>query len=86
MTTETFTSFSFHLNLQLHDQVNLFREELDKKDRLIQHLVSLDGAPKVPRAPDSYRVKFEPSVILKKFFIHFKAHHIFYIQLKELDH
>ncbi|KAK3799203.1 hypothetical protein RRG08_054331 [Elysia crispata] len=47
---------------ELHDQVNLFREELDKKDRLIQHLVSLDGAPKVPRAPDSYRVKFEPSL------------------------
>ncbi|KAH9514836.1 hypothetical protein Btru_023757 [Bulinus truncatus] len=41
---------------ELQDQVRSFREELKKKDSLIQHLVSLDGAPKIPRAPDSYRL------------------------------
>ncbi|XP_013067200.2 coiled-coil domain-containing protein 170-like [Biomphalaria glabrata] len=41
---------------ELQDQVRNFREELKKKDNLIQHLVSLESAPKVPRAPDSYRL------------------------------
>ncbi|XP_059161028.1 coiled-coil domain-containing protein 170-like [Physella acuta] len=42
--------------VELQDQLKSFREELKKKDSLIQHLVSLDSAPKVPRAPDSYRL------------------------------
>ncbi|CAL1527506.1 unnamed protein product [Lymnaea stagnalis] len=41
---------------ELQDQVKSFRDELKKKDSLIQHLVSLESAPKVPRAPDSYRL------------------------------
>ncbi|XP_005089149.1 coiled-coil domain-containing protein 170 [Aplysia californica] len=41
---------------ELQDQVKALREEVKKKDGLVQHLVSLDSAPKVPRAPDSYRL------------------------------
>ncbi|CAG5130218.1 unnamed protein product [Candidula unifasciata] len=40
----------------LQDQIKSVREELKKKDALIQHLVSLESAPKIPRAPDSYRL------------------------------
>merc|ERR1711936_1214074 len=41
---------------ELQDQVAALRAEVSKKDSLVQHLVSLDSAPKVPRAPDAYKL------------------------------
>lgn len=41
---------------EMQDQMKAMRAEMQKKDSLVQHLVSLDSAHKVPRAPDSYRL------------------------------
>lgn len=40
---------------EMQDQIKQFREELRKKDAMIQHLVSLESAPRIQRSSDAVR-------------------------------
>ncbi|XP_076442383.1 coiled-coil domain-containing protein 170-like [Babylonia areolata] len=44
---------------ELQEQVKVFREELRKKDAMIQHLVSLESAPKVQHSTEKFDILYQ---------------------------